>query len=88
MVITEKMDGENTTLYTTGHHARSLDGVDTIQAGIGWLGGTRQLGTKFQLTSEFVVRTCTIGIVFRMVTYLATSWGLVFGVQMISQTGR
>jgi hypothetical protein len=44
VVVTEKMDGENTTLYSDGMHARSLDSqggedrawVKSLQAEIGW----------------------------------------------------
>lgn len=44
VIVTEKMDGENTTMYRAYVHARSLDGrghpsrdfVKNLQAGIGW----------------------------------------------------
>ena len=44
VVLTEKLDGENTTLYRTGYHARSLDTdyhptrtwVQNLQSKIGW----------------------------------------------------
>ena len=65
VVITEKLDGENTTLYHDYLHARSVDSNLILQE-IGSRGFMRKFGTISLKISGFAAKTYTPNTAFSM----------------------